>query len=654
MKADIKYDELLNKSINIARVIDDGASRDKALSCIAQIQAAIDCPNDALETISLIRYDDIRADAVRKSLDNLIMRYSSNNQSLPQLDFWLDKLMEDTMAIPEPEIRCPKLHIINLLILSRLEDKEKAISILKMIRREFSRLDNVRKRSKYLFAVYQMFQQMNEQAEAVSTLKSILKRISEYRPTIEQGVMLGMVAHEYWKMNDQQLANECILLADSAKAMSYAYLQLIQLLAFDGKIDDALSFIDLLENEKHKNIGNRFIEIGKFITSHVSILSGAIISINKSRLFRKSSKNSSPDFLFNSESESSQRPVCFGFSVAITPKNNEHMENDAKSDKQTDENSVDDPDSVNDSNSEGDNHDTYDWDKFDWDKFDGDAIKENHEELKNLWNENDDDDYEEDDSDDDDDYDELIDSDEDDSDEDENFDSDEDEDDEDEIFNSDDDDDDNDDNDENDFIKSDFDDLIFDNDDDDEEINSEDEDEEDSSDVAQQLRKLLDIFTSSFTGNHKSGFSPQKMEFLQKFFRKQLASINDSSDVDVNRFLNERFFCITESIPGAVSFNRTLPSSLFLFFLRRLTQFFSVLNIVFDFENESFENAKTDFLNRQLQIGFEAALQEVISQGNYKFAVDCAINHFLSLNTDQLVVGYENLFINKRLKPSNQ
>ena len=308
------HEDLLEKSIKIARVIDDSVERDNALSNIAQIQTAINCPDDALETISLIRYDDIRADAVRKSLDNLLARYSSNNKSLPQLDFWLDKLMEDTMAIPEPEIRCPKLHTINLLILSRLEDKEKAISILKMTRREFALLDNVRIRSKYLFAVYQMFQQMNDQAEAASTLKSILKRISEYRPIVEQGVMLGMVAHEYWKLEEQQVAIECIHHADSAKAQSYGFLQLIKLLAVSGKVDDAQPFIDLLETEKLKGMGLHFIEMGKSIISHVSKMPGAIISINKSRFFRNSSK----DYYSNSESEDNPRPVWCGFTVSIT------------------------------------------------------------------------------------------------------------------------------------------------------------------------------------------------------------------------------------------------------------------------------------------------------------------------------------------------
>lgn len=589
------YEDILEKSIKIARVIDDSVERDNALSNIAQIQTALNCPDDALETISLIRYDDIRADAVRKSLDNLLARYSSNNKSLPQLDFWLDKLMEDTMAIPEPEIRCPKLHTINLLILSRLEDKEKAISILKMTRREFALLDNVRKRSKYLFAVYQMFQQMNDQTEAVSTLKSILKRISEYRPTVEQGVMLGMVAHEYWKMKEQQFAIECIHHADSAKAQSYGFLQLIKLLAVSGKVDDAQPFIDLLESEKLKGMGMHFIEMGKSIISHVSKMPGAIISINKSRFFRNSSKKNSSDYYSNSESEGNPRPVWCGFTVSITSEKIAHPENDADNAKQSDETNDDED---NDSNSEEVNLDKYDWDKYDWD-----SIKENHRELTDLWNDNEEDDFEEEDSDDDN-------SDEEDEDDVDGYlDSEDDEDEEDEESNDD---------------------------------NDEDGDNNDRSDLTQKIRKLLDLFSATKTDKELTGFSPRKVEPFVNYILRKFSSRNSLSGLDIDRILNERFFCITESIQGTVSFNRTLPPSLFQVFLHKLTQFFSILNkdnntrIVSD-SKERIE----EYITRQKEIGFDSAWQEVISQGNYSLAVECALNHFCSLNKDKMFLGYE-------------
>ena len=109
-------EDILKMAVKIARVIDDSAERDIALSRIAQVQAAANRPEDALDTIAYINYADIRVDALLKSLDNMQTRSCLKKESMPQMDSWLEKLMEETMAIPEINVRCPKLNAINLLI----------------------------------------------------------------------------------------------------------------------------------------------------------------------------------------------------------------------------------------------------------------------------------------------------------------------------------------------------------------------------------------------------------------------------------------------------------------------------------------------------------------------------------------------------------
>ena len=574
MKDKIINEDILKMAVKISRIIDDGAERDNALSHIAQIQTAVNCPDDALETIAQIRYDDIRADAMRKSLDNMLSRYSINNDNMPLQNLWLDKLMDDTMAIPEPEIRCPKLHAINLIILSRLGDKEKALSLLKMTRREFLQLDNVRKRSKYLFAVYQMFEQLNDKTEAAATLRHILKRVSEYKPFIEQGAMIGMVAHEFWKMQDKQAALECIYHAKNKKALGYAYLQLIKLLAVGGNINDALPIVQMLDSEKQKNMGMHFIGMGKSVIENISKMPGVIISINKSQFFRKKSKNHSSDYSSSSKPESISRPVWFSVTVAITSEKDFDAEDDADSSApQSEENSRD-------ANAADNSNTQENWDKYDWDGYNWDSIKDNHKELADLWSNNEEDDSEEDDLEE---------------------------------------------------IDSEYDDL-------EEDDAAEDDPEED------KINKFLELIKSQGVSGGLSGLSKKDFEVLHNIIQRKLSSKKHPVKSAEKRMLSDRYFCIIETIPGTVSFNRTLPPSLFLHFLCKLTQFFNVLNKDNDARITPRKLEKIeDYIIREKETGFDNALQEIIIQGDYSFAVECALNHFCILNKDKLIFGYESL-----------
>ncbi|MBR0238996.1 MAG: hypothetical protein IJQ39_12955, partial [Thermoguttaceae bacterium] len=180
------------------------------------------------------------------------------------------------------------------------------------------------------------------------------------------------------------------------------------------------------------------------------------------------------------------------------------------------------------------------------------------------------------------------------------------------------------------------------NDEDEDEDDDDKDDDDDRSDLTQKIRKLLDLFSSTKTDKELTGFSPRKVEPFLNYILRKFSSRNSLSGLDIDRILNERFFCITESIQGTVSFNRTLPPSLFQVFLHKLTQFFSILNKdnntrIVSVSKERIE----DYITRQKEIGFDSAWQEVISQGNYSLAVECALNHFCSLNKDKMFLGYE-------------
>ncbi|MBQ6615753.1 MAG: hypothetical protein IJH67_05235 [Thermoguttaceae bacterium] len=595
-------EDILKMAVKIARVIDDSAERDIALSRIAQVQAAANCPEDALDTIAYINYADIRVDALLKSLDNMQTRSCLKNESMPQMDSWLEKLMEETMAIPEINVRCPKLNAINLLILSRLDDANKALTYIKQSRNEFARMEIGRKRCKYLFAAYQLFQQMREEDEAFATLNFIQKRISEYKPVVQQGLMLGLVSHEYWKIKGKETALSFIESISNQTVQSYACLQLVELLSVSGNIKEAQQIAERLQDKKQRKTCDNFIDMGKTLIKNVLEMKGVILNLNKSLYFRNDANST---FSSQAESHSGRLPVWFSLSVSITPKknSNDSDETDDENDNQQDEINI-----LNEDNASDSNRQEIDWDQYDWDEYDWDSVKTKNKELEDMFSN-------------------IV-----------------SEDEEDEVWNESDDDDDSGEDwkkssgyDEDEFVNNEDDDSVdFDDDDNVNEDNNDDVDEEEAK--------------KNFKRNLPRFLEKMQKDFLRKFAYKGLPEhlrkiLIDRLDKNDESFLNEipkdKYFSMTEAIQGIVSFNRTLPPSLYQHFLRRLAMFFPIIDEDFYRERPPKKEKVEEFIARQEELGFDAALQEVISQGDYRFAVDCSLNFYCSRNNENLVFGYE-------------
>lgn len=602
-------DDILKTAVKIARIIDGNVERDKALSKIAQIQAAANCPEGALETIAQIRYVDIRADALRNALDNLLTRYCLKKENMPQLDLWLEKLMDDTMAIPEIEVRCPKLHAINLLVLSRLNDREKVLNLLEQSRNEFTRLSIGRKRCKYLFALYQLFYQLDNEAQAIATLDNILERISEYKPVVQQGLMIGLVAYEFWKIQGRSSALECIESVQNKTVQSYAYLQLVELLAIGGNVKDSLQIAEKLDDEEQKNASESFIRMGKSFIRNACEMKGVIICLNKSFYFSDRFNNSEFDFSFQGKKRPIPRPVWFSLSVSIPKKEDSDASESGNSEEIERQNERGD---IN-SEQESDTQET-DWDKYDWDGYDWDKVKSNNKELEQFWNENDSDDDEDNDADADEDA-QWDESDDDDSD----------------SWNESDDDDD-----ERESWKESDDESDDDEEDDYEEEEDDEVDEEADKKLANELMSnFLEMKQREFLKKFASHGIP---DAVQKFFMNRN---HNEADADPEEAPKDKYFCMTEEIQGIVSFNRTLPAGLYQHFLRRLTIFFPLINKdVKEYASPRQRERIKEYIARQREVGFEAAWQEVISQGDYYFAVECALNNFYSMNKDDLVFGF--------------
>ncbi len=600
-------DDILKTAVKIARIIDDNVERDKSLSWIAEVQAAANRPDDALETIAHIRYVDIRADALRKSLDNLQTRFYLKNESMPQMDFWLEKLMEETMSIPESSVRCPKLHAINLLVLSRLNDTEKIQTFLKQSRNEFAQLNIGRIRCKYLFAVYQMFQQIGNAAEALTTLEIILDGISEYKPLIQQGLMIGLAAHEYWKIQGQSSALKCIERFQNATVQSYAYLQLVELLAVNGYLNEAQQIAYRLENEEQRESSEHFIDMGKSLIRNISKMKGAVICLNKSLYFNNEQNKKDSEFSFQEEnSHPVPRPVWFSLSVSIMPKDKKNKSGSPESedDEQSEDVSADNHEQASEDKAPETNWDNYDWDGFDWDN-----VKTKNKELEELWSNNDFDDEEDWKESDDDDVEPWQESDDDEV----------------ESWKE------SDDDETESWKESD--------DDDSEPWKESDDDDQDEEQNDEDKKKLINFLEKKQREFLRQFANPDFSETIQKIFMNRLKHNNDSSQDDAPR---ENYFCMTESIQGIVSFNRILPPSLYQHFIRRLTLFFPIIKKEGK-ERMTFlmKEKIEDYSARQTEIGFEAAWQEVISQGDYHFAVECALNNFYNKNKDDLYFGYE-------------
>ena len=279
-------DDILTTAVKIAKIIDDGVDRDNALSRIAQVQAAFNYADDAWETISQIRYVDIRAEAMRISLDNQLTWHISKKETMPELDYWIEKLMEETLAIPSIKDRCSCLHSIILFIQPRLDDKKTALSLVKQARDEFAQLDNLIDRSKYLFTACEMFLQLNKIDEATATLELIQKRISEINSPVQQGLLIGLMVYEYWKMQDYMSAFECIGRIENKKIQSYAYWQLVEVLSSSGQFNDSESIAKQQDENKRKNYGKLLINIGKNVfRSFPQNMNNIVFNLNKSYMF---------------------------------------------------------------------------------------------------------------------------------------------------------------------------------------------------------------------------------------------------------------------------------------------------------------------------------------------------------------------------------
>ena len=154
----------------------------------------------------------------------------------------------------------------------------------------------------------------------------------------------------------------------------------------------------------------------------------------------------------------------------------------------------------------------------------------------------------------------------------------------------------------------------------------------------------------NFKRNLPRFLEKMQKDFLRKFAYKGLPEhlrkiLIDRLDKNDESYLNEipkdKYFSMTEAIQGIVSFNRTLPPSLYQHFLRRLAMFFPIIDEDFYRERPPKKEKIEEFTARQEELGFDAALQEVISQGDYRFAVECSLNFYCSRNNENLVFGYE-------------
>lgn len=632
MKDILMKDDILKTAVKIARIIDDNTERDKSLSSIAQFQAAANRPDDALETIAHIRYVDIRADAIRKALDNLQTRFYSKKESMPQMDFWLEKLMDETMSIPESDVRCPKLNAINLLILSRLDDMEKIQTFLKQSRNEFAQLKMGRKRCKYLFAVYQMFQQIGADAEALATLELILEGISDYKPAIQQGLMIGMAANEFWKIQGRSSAIECIERFENETVKSYAYVQLVELLAVNGYFKEAQLFAQRLDNEDQKKSCEQFIEMGKSLIRNVSEMKGAVICLNKSMYFSNNRNKKDSKYPYQEKSHPIPRPVWFSLSVSIMPKDKDDSDSQDADIVEDNESSNDVDAAAHEPTNDANSPET-DWDKFDWNGFDWDNVKTKNEELANLWNDNDFDDEEDWDESNDEEIEEWEESDDDEA----------------ESWKESDDDDDDDsepwkesDEDESESWKESEDDEAEpwkESDDDEAEPWKESDSDDESSDNIDDKKKLINFLEMKQREFLRKFANSSISDSIQKIIMNRLRNNDDSSFDDAP---GDKYFSMTEPIQGIVSFNRTLPPSLYQHFIRRLTLFFPIIKReVKERMTRQMKERIDDYASQQKEIGFDAAWQEVISQGDYHFAVECALNYFYSENKENLVFGFE-------------
>ena len=601
-------DDILTTAVKIAKIIDDGVDRDNALSRIAQVQAAINYADDAWETISQIRYVDIRVEAMRRSLDNQLTWHISKKETMPELDYWIEKLMEETLAIPNNQERCINLRSIILFILPRLDDKETALSLVKQARNEFMQLENIIDRSKYLFAACEMLMQLNSLEEASATLELIQERISEIKPHVQQGLLLGLLAYEYWKMQDYMSAFECIGRIENREIQAYAYMQLVELLSNGGLFNDAESIVDQQEEKKQKNQGRLLVNMGKNVfRSFPQNMNNIVFNLNKSFMFCNELDSEDSFDSDQSKSESLKRPTWANHLMVIK---SVEKENDDVEQSESDSNDKDE-------------HAEYK------------IIQENQIEsyVQFVSSENKDSDEDDDDgeswkdADDDDDGESWKESDDDDDGEEWKRSNDED-------------DDDNDDDVEDDDVDEDEVDV----DDDVDDIDDEDDDKEGVS--CSDGGNKHDLI-SDFINNKMDQLPfPEKIRKLHELFLERVMNLNQN----LNDVPKEKYFSLMETSQGIIAFNQALPPKLLKRLLRKV---FILLHVVKSKKKEietlfpqNMEKVE-EFTNRMDEIGFDDAWQEVISQGDYKFAVESALNYYCYNHKKELFFGCEYLYPNR-------
>ena len=621
-------DDILTTAVKIAKIIDDGVDRDNALSRIAQVQAAINYVDDAWETISQIRYVDIRAEALRRSLDNQLTWHISNKETMPELDLWIEKLMEETLAIPNIQERCLNLQSIILFILPRLDDKETALSIVVNARNEFAQLKNIIDRSKYLFTACEMFLQLNNDEEATATLELIQERISEISSPVDQGLSLGLLAHEYWKMQDYMSAFECIGRVDNRKIQSYAYLQLVEALSNGGQFNDAEPIVEQQENTKQKNLGRLLVNMGKNVfRSFPQNIKNIVFNLNKSFVFcneldAEDSFDSDP----SPKLDPLKRPTWVNHLMIIKSvgKENddvEQSESDSNDDDERSEFKIIQENQIESFvqfvSSENNDSDEDDDDGESWKDSDDD---DDGEEWKRSSEDNDDDgeEWKRSSEDDDDDGEEWKRSSEDDDDDGEEW-----------KRSSDEEDEDNDD-----IEDEDVDDVDDDVDDD-----SNDESPSDGGDkhdlISDYINKKMDQLPFH-----------EKIRKLHELFLERVMNLNRN----LNDFPKEKYFSLMETSQGIIIFNQALPPKLLKRLLRKIfILIHSIKSNKKEIETLFPQNLEKieEFTSRVDDVGFDDAWQEVISQGDYKFAVESALNYYCYNHKKEMFFGCEYLYPNR-------
>lgn len=606
-------DDILTTAVKIAKIIDDGVDRDNALSRIAQVQAAINYVDDAWETISQIRYVDIRAEAMRRALDNQLTWHISKKEIMPELDLWLEKLMEETLAIPSIQERCINLRSIILFILPRLDDKETALSMVVNARNEFAQLENIIDRSKCLFTACEMLLQLNDLDEATATLELIQERISEIKPHVQQGLFLGLLAYEYWKMQDYMSAFECIGRVENREIQAIAYMQLVELLSNGGLFNDAESIVDQQEEKKQKNQGNLLINMGKNVfRSFSKNMNNIVFNLNKSFMFCNELDSEDSFDSDQSKSEPLKRPTWTNHLMVIK---SVEKENDDVEQSESDSNDKEDHSEfkiVQENLIESyvqfvpsDDKDT------DEDEDDGESWKDADDDDGESWKDADaaDDGESWKESDDDDDGEEWK-------------------------RSSEEDDDDNDDDVEDDDVDDDELDV---------DVDIDDDLDDDSRSDGGDKHDLI----SDFINNKMDQLPfPEKIRKLHELFLERVMNLNQN----LNDVPKEKYFSLMETSQGILTFNQALPPKLLKRLLRKI---FILLHMVKSKKKEietlfpqDMEKVE-EFTSRMEEIGFDDAWQEVISQGDYKFAVESSLNYYCYNHKKELFFGCEYLYSNR-------